>query len=114
MTYELTNILTVIITALFTGGGAWFLTYKSTRKKAEAEAMKEIVGVYQDTVKDLREDKGFLKAEKEELIQAIDIWKKKYDIVSALVEQNTRDIEELKRKYNKERCIRFDCKERIP
>lgn len=111
---EYINILSIVITAIFTGSGAYLITLKSTRKKAEAEAMKEIVGVYQDTVKDLRKDKEFLNAEKEELIQANEEWKKKYSAISQIVEQNTRDIEELKRKYNKERCIRFDCKERIP
>jgi ABC-type transporter MlaC component len=81
--------------AMFTfiaGGGLLTLgTAKYAKKSAEASAMKEWQGVYQETIKDLREDKVILKSEMSEL--------------KKIVDQNTHDIEELK-SYE---CIVVDC-----
>ncbi len=81
--------------AMFTfiaGGGLLTLgTAKYAKKSAEASAMKEWQGVYQETIKDLREDKVILKTEMSEL--------------KKIVDQNTHDIEELK-SYE---CIVVDC-----
>lgn len=47
--------------AFVTGGGILsFATLKFTRKQAEADAMKAVQEVYQETIKDLREDKEHL------------------------------------------------------
>ncbi len=78
--------------AFITGGGLLTLgTAKYAKKSAEASAMKEWQGVYQETIKDLREDKVILKSEMSEL--------------KRIVDQNTHDIEELK-SYE---CIVVDC-----
>lgn len=95
------------------GGGIWLFTIKSTREKARAEAMKEVQDVYQETIIDLREDKRLLKDEKDSLISEITDWKTKYTEIQIIVTQNSKDIEILKRKNIKEKCLNFACKERI-
>lgn len=73
------------------GGLLSFLTAKWTKMSAQANAMKEWQGVYQETIKDLRGDKDLLKFEISDL--------------RIIVEKNTHDIEELKG-YE---CVLIDC-----
>ena len=80
-----------VITFVSGGGLAGWATSKYAKKSAEAGAMKEWQVVYQETIKDLREDKDLLKVDINELRKVVD--------------QNTVDIEELK---NYE-CIVVDC-----
>lgn len=73
------------------GGLLSFLTAKWTKMTAQANAMKEWQGVYQETIKDLRGDKELLKIEISDL--------------RIIVQKNTADIEELKG-YE---CVLMDC-----
>lgn len=80
------------IFTFLTGGGLLSLgTAKYVKKSAEANAMKDWQGIYQETIKDLRSDKDILKADILEL--------------RGIVDKNTLDIEEL---MNYE-CIVLDC-----
>lgn len=81
--------------AFITGGGLLsFATLKFTRKQAEANAMRAVQEVYQETIKDLREDKAEMNKEIQELRERVaGIYKE----LSSL------------RKY---KCIVMDCKER--
>lgn len=59
--------------AFITGGGILsFATLKFTRKQAEANAMKAVQEVYQETIKDLRTDKEHMNKEITELRNKID------------------------------------------
>lgn len=97
----ITNYIEPIL-AFITGGGLLsFLTMKFTRKQAEAEAMKAVQDVYQETIKDLREDKELIKKENTDMrLQITELEKK--------VKQNCIDIKELQ-SY---KCIVENCKER--
>jgi hypothetical protein len=88
------------------GGGIWLFTIKSTREKARAEAMKEVQDVYQETIIDLREDKRILKEEKDILI--VEVNEIKLSIVFL-----KKEVELLKMKNMREKCMNFACKERI-
>lgn len=58
--------------AFVTGGGLLsFATLKFTRKQAEANAMKAVQEVYQETIKDLREDKAEMNKEIAELRERV-------------------------------------------
>ena len=58
--------------AFITGGGLLsFATLKFTRKQAEANAMKAVQEVYQETIKDLREDKAEMNKEIQELRERV-------------------------------------------
>lgn len=83
--------LPVILTFLGSGGLISWATKKYTIKSAEAKAMKDVQDVYQETVKDLREDKDLLKADIREL--------------QLIVNKLTQDIEEI-RNYE---CVVIDC-----
>lgn len=65
------------VLAFLTGGGVLsFATLKFTRKQAEADAMKAVQEVYQETIKDLREDKELMGKEISDLrIRVADIYK---------------------------------------
>lgn len=97
---EIKLVMTEIITTylepflLFvTGGGlASLISIKYTRKTAQADAMKAMQDVYQETIQDLRNDKEEMKKEIAEL-------KKE-------VHQNSEDIKTLK-SY---KCTALDCK----
>lgn len=97
----ITNYIEPIL-AFITGGGLLsFLTMKFTQKQAEAEAMKAVQDVYQETIKDLREDKELIKKENTDMrLQITELEKK--------VKQNCIDIKELQ--FYK--CIVENCKER--
>mgnify|MGYP001188982948 FL=1 len=81
--------------AFITGGGVLsFATLKFTRKQAEADAMKAVQEVYQETIKDLREDKELMGKELSDLrVKVAGIYK---------------DLAVL-RKY---KCTDLDCKHR--
>lgn len=76
-----------------TGGGlASLISVKYTRKTAQADAMKAVQDVYQETIADLRADKEEMKKEIAELRKE--------------VHQNSEDIKTLK-SY---KCVAMDCK----
>jgi len=76
-----------------TGGGlASLISIKYTRKTAQADAMKAVQDVYQETIRDLRADKEEMKLEIAEL-------KKE-------VHKNSEDIKTLQL-Y---KCVVMDCK----
>lgn len=84
------------IIAFFSGGTILSLfTAKYTVKTAEANAMKEWQGVYQETIKDLREDKDLLKKEINEL--------------RIIVTSHTVEISELR----SNECIVTECAFRV-
>lgn len=83
------------------GGLATVFTVKYTRKTAQANAMKAVQDVYQETIKDLREDKELIKKENSEMrLHILDLEKK--------VQQNSIDIKLLQ----DFKCIMSDCRER--
>lgn len=55
--------------AFITGGG--LLTVLTTKKQAEAKAMRAVQEVYQETIKDLRVDKDLMKRENDDLRQRV-------------------------------------------
>ena len=90
------------ILLFFSGGGlATVFTIKYTRKTAQADAMKSVQDVYQETIQDLRSDKEIMKKENLEMREQISSLKK-------IVEQNCIDINELK-SY---KCVVADCNNR--
>ncbi len=114
------EILVGFLGMLVGGGGIWLFTIKSTREKARAEAMKEVQDVYQETIIDLREDKRLLKdditsikKERDALTIEIASWKLKHDSIEKTISQILKDIEALKLKNMREKCLDFTCKERI-
>jgi hypothetical protein len=84
------------------GGLATVFTIKYTRKTAQADAMKAVQDVYQETIRDLRSDKELIKQENKELRDQVTRLEK-------IVKQNCADIRQLKGF----KCVRMDCKERI-
>ena len=81
--------------SFITGGGLLsFATLQFTRKQAEANAMKAVQEVYQETIKDLREDKAEMNKEIQELRERVaGIYKELASL----------------RKY---KCTIMDCKQR--
>jgi len=53
----LTAYLEPILTFIAGGGIVSLVKWRSIKKEAEAQAMKAVQDVYQETIKDLREDK---------------------------------------------------------
>ena len=92
---ELISNYTEPILAFLTGGGLLsFVTLKFTRKQAEADAMKDVQDVYQETIKDLREDKDRLGDELKTLRDEV------------------ADIYKQLRELRQYKCIVIDCKMR--
>ena len=63
-----------ILTLLFGGGFGWLITLRATRKKADADAMKSVQDVYQQTIEDLnnyvndiRSDRNALRKDRDEM-----------------------------------------------
>ncbi len=83
------------------GGLSAIFTVKYTRKTAQADAMKAIQDVYQETIQDLRSDKEIIKKENMEMRDQI-------SNLDKIVKQNCIDIHELK-SY---KCIVLNCKNR--
>jgi len=96
-----TAYLDSILTFITGGGLAAVLAVKYTRKTAQADAMKAVQDVYQETIQDLRTDKEIMKKENLEM-------KGQISSLEKIVEQNCADIRELKT-Y---KCIVVDCKNR--
>lgn len=101
MEVDLTSIILAVLAFFSAGGGVgYLLTLRSAKKKASAEAMKEVQDVYQETIADLRTDKVELKGE--------------IDILKKIVTQNTTDITHLTRVLRTKGCANETCKKRIP
>lgn len=65
----LTQNLDTLLAFVSGGGLLTLITVRATKKKAEAHAMRAVQEVYQETIKDLREDKAQMKRENEEFRQ---------------------------------------------
>lgn len=102
MTESIMNYLESILLFISGGGLAAVFTVKYTRKTAEANAMKAVQDVYQETIQDLRSDKEIMKQENMEMKDHISNLEK-------TVKQNCIDIDELKN-YQ---CVVKDCENRI-
>lgn len=102
ITHFLTNYLEPILLFISGGGLATLFTIKYTRKTAQADAMKAVQDVYQETIQDLRSDKEIMKQENMEMKDHISNLEK-------TVKQNCIDIDELKN-YQ---CVVKDCENRI-
>ena len=82
MTKLLTTHLDTLI-AFVTGGGLLtILTVRATKKKAEAQAMRAVQEVYQETIKDLRGDKEQMKKENDEFREKISELRQKVNQIS--------------------------------
>lgn len=101
ITSFLTTYLEPILLFISGGGLATVFTIKYIRKTAQADAMKAVQDVYQETIQDLRLDKEIMKRENMEMREQISNLKR-------TVEQNCIDIDELK-SY---KCIVTDCDNR--
>lgn len=95
------EVIIALISALSGGGLSAIILLPITRKKYQAEAMKEVQDVYQETVADLREDKRIMKEEINRLSE------KQMDFEEKL-NKNTVEIARLKRSE----CIDFNCPNR--
>lgn len=93
------NYLEPILTFIAGGGIVSVIKWRSIKKEAEAEAMKAVQDVYQETIKDLREDKEEMKKDNSELRRMVGELQK-------TVTQNSKDISELKGF----KCVVTDCK----
>lgn len=97
----LTTYLEPFLLFISGGGLAAVCTVKYTRKTAQADAMKAVQDVYQETIKDLREDKELIKKENSEMrLHVLELEKK--------VQQNCADIKNLQAF----KCVVPDCKDR--
>lgn len=82
MTELLSTHLETLI-AFVTGGGLLtILTIRATKKKAEAHAMRAVQEVYQETIKDLRQDKEQMKQENQEFREKIAELRQKVNQIS--------------------------------
>jgi precorrin-3B methylase len=63
----ITTYLEPILLFVSGGGLAAVFTVKYTRKTAQADAMKAVQDVYQETIQDLRSDKEIMKKENKEM-----------------------------------------------
>lgn len=90
------NDIFQILLGFITGGGLLtVVTYKSTRTKANADAMKAVQDVYQETIRDLRQEKELLKKEIFELrneIQEIKIQIKRMEDYDCIVKNCAKRI----------------------
>lgn len=102
MTELLTLHLDTLI-AFVTGGGLLtVLTVRATKRQAEAKAMRAVQEVYQETIKDLREDKNLMKKDNEAFRQKVQVLQDEINKISL-------EVAAL-RKY---RCTVIDCKLRV-
>ena len=89
------ELINIIISFVVGGGLVTLLTLPSIRSKAKADAMQSIQDVYQETIRDLREEK---KRQKDELTAQINEFR-------AELEHYGREIESLK----KIKCYDMSC-----
>lgn len=103
---DYTAILTLVFGLLSGGSLIWIFTLKSEKLKKQAEAEGEQQNVYQEMIADLREDRRFMKEERDELLVEIKELQMSVEIIKD-------DIEKLKKRHAKEQCLRMECKERL-
>lgn len=70
------NFIVSIVSLIVGGGLSVPFTIKFARRKADADAMKAVQEVYQETLNDLRKEKNFQKEEIIELRGQIDVLRK--------------------------------------
>lgn len=95
----LSTYLEPILTFIAGGGIVSLVKWRSIKKQAEAEAMRQVQIVYQETIKDLRDDKDMMKKDNADLRAIVAELQK-------TVLQNSKDIDMLK-SY---KCTVIDCK----
>lgn len=93
-----TTYLEPVLTFIAGGGIVALVKWRSIKKQAEAEAMKAVQEVYQETIKDLRDDKEMMKRDNSELRATVGELQK-------IVTQNSKDISLLKQF----KCVVTDC-----
>lgn len=96
-------IITAVVSAFCTGGLSWLVTFKYTKKQAEADAMKSVQEVYQNLINDLKEERTEDKKEIAELKGDVFGLKQKVDA-------NEQEIRLMKPNL----CGRKACTQRIP
>ncbi len=87
-----------ILTFIGGGGAVYLINWRSIKKQAEAEAMKVVQDVYQQTIADLKADKDDMRRDNNELKLSVTELQK-------TVYQNTKDINNLKHF----KCTVMDC-----
>lgn len=87
---DFTQIIIAVISLVSAVGLSSFFTIKFTKQKAQADAMASVQDVYQETITDLRQDKTLLKEERDQA-------RNDFKLIAEKVEQNSRDIEAIKR-----------------
>jgi len=102
MTEFFTTYIDPVITFVVGGGLASVLSARYVRKTAQADAMKSVQDVYQETIQDLRSDKEIMKKENIEMREQITILKR-------IVEQNCKDIQKLQ----VFKCTVMSCNQRV-
>ncbi|MFT3753678.1 MAG: hypothetical protein QM800_12670 [Paludibacter sp.] len=98
-----------VVSILFSGGLGGFITLKFTKQKAQADAMASVQDVYQETITDLRTDKTLLKEERDQA-------RADFTALAQTVEQNTKDIEAMKREKEEMKpnlCFNKKCPTRV-
>lgn len=114
-----------IIGLLAGGGGAgWWLTWRYTRRKEQAEAVgaeataaKELQDVYQQLINDLKTDRDEQKAYIQELKEDRDDLRKRQDTLEETVRSLQRDVARNGRVVECMRpflCGRENCQIRVP
>ena len=112
-----------ILTLLAGGGLGWIVTIKSTKKKADAEAMASVQDVYQQTIedlntycKDLRADRNNLRADRDEMRRKNQELEDKVHAQQDEIEEVKKDMSRLRREVDSMRpflCSRPNCDRRM-
>lgn len=112
-----------ILTLLAGGGLGWIVTIKSTKKKADAEAMASVQDVYQQTIEDLnkycndlRSDRNNLRADRDEMRQRNKELEEKIDGLQKDIQKMRMEIancEEMIKRLTPLSCYVVDCQNRI-
>ena len=80
-----------ILTLIFGGGFGWLFTWRATRKKADADAMKSVQDVYQQTIDDLNKYVNDIRTDRNALRKDRDENKRLQDKLDKL-ENDVRDL----------------------
>ncbi|NLO72304.1 MAG: hypothetical protein GX102_15445 [Porphyromonadaceae bacterium] len=110
---DYTTIITLLV-GLFSGGSVmWIFTLRSEKKKKAAEAYKEEVNVYQEIIKDLREDRKLMKEERDYYFQELKQLQEHHMELDRTVKDIEKEIKVLNGRLAREQCLKFECKERV-
>ncbi len=111
------EIIIPVLTLLCGGGFGWLFTMRATRKKADADAMKAVQEVYQQTIADLqsnitevRRDRDEMREEKKQLQSKLDKLEDDIRDLRNAVARNGRKVDAMRPFL----CGKVDCTLRIP